>query len=159
MSAQTASPFRRPDDKHVIEDGKTFAPLFDADGLIPAIITDAASGGVLMFAHMNAEALRLTIETGQVHFFSRSRQRLWRKGEDSGNRLVVSELLTDCDQDVVWIKVRIEGHGAACHTGRLSCFYRSVDGLGIPVTGPVGLKEVLTERAFDPAQVYRKPHT
>ena len=114
-----------PVSKRDLEEGRAFTPRFDAAGLIPAIVTDAAGSGVLMFAHMNAEALRLTIETGEAHFWSRSRQSLWRKGETSGNRLLVQELLTDCDQDVIWVKAKLSGD-AACHTGRPSCFYRRV---------------------------------
>jgi phosphoribosyl-AMP cyclohydrolase len=108
-----------------LEEGTAFTPRFDGAGLIPAIVTDASAGGVLMFAHMNAEALQLTIETKEAHFWSRSRQSLWRKGETSGNRLMVQEILTDCDQDVIWIKALLTGD-AACHTGRPSCFYRRV---------------------------------
>jgi phosphoribosyl-AMP cyclohydrolase len=109
-----------------IERGSTFQPKFDADGLIPAILTDAAKGGVLMFAWMNEEALALTMETRIGHFWSRSRGQLWKKGEDSGNVLRVAEILTDCDQDVLWLKAQVEGDGVACHTGARSCFYRSV---------------------------------
>jgi phosphoribosyl-AMP cyclohydrolase len=109
-----------------IERGSTFQPRFDADGLIPAIVTDLRSGDVLMFAWMNAEALAATLETGIGHFWSRSRRRLWRKGEASGNTLRVSEVRTDCDQDVVWLKAEIEGAGVACHTGARSCFYRAL---------------------------------
>jgi phosphoribosyl-AMP cyclohydrolase len=109
-----------------IEQGVAFAPKFDADGLIPAIVTDAASGEVLMLAWMNAEALALTLETRVGHFWSRSRAKLWRKGEDSGNVLEVSELRTDCDQDAIWLKVVVAGDGVACHTGERSCFYRSL---------------------------------
>jgi phosphoribosyl-AMP cyclohydrolase len=109
-----------------VERGLAFRPKFDADGLLAAIVTDAASGQVLMFAWMNAEALALTIETRVAHFWSRSRGRLWRKGEESGNILDVAEVLTDCDQDAVWLKVRVGGDGVACHTGARSCFYRSV---------------------------------
>jgi phosphoribosyl-AMP cyclohydrolase len=118
-------PSGAPLSKLEIEEGTAFAPKFDAAGLIPAIVTDALDGGVLMFAYMNANALQLTLETGEVHFWSRSRQSLWRKGETSGNRLVVQEVRTDCDQDVLWIAARLDG-GAACHTGRRTCFYRSV---------------------------------
>ena len=114
-----------------VEAGLAFQPKFDADGLIPAIVTDAASGNVLMFAWMNAEALALTIETRIGHFWSRSRGRLWKKGEESGNLLRVGELRTDCDQDVLWLKVAVEGSGVACHTGERSCFYRAVP-LGVP---------------------------
>jgi phosphoribosyl-AMP cyclohydrolase len=116
--------------KRELEEGRVFAPRYDSAGLIGAIVTDAAGGGVLMFAYMNAEALRLTLETGEAHFWSRSRQALWRKGETSGNRLLVEEVRTDCDQDVLWVSVKLSGE-AACHTGRRSCFYRRVtpDGL------------------------------
>jgi phosphoribosyl-AMP cyclohydrolase len=114
-----------------VETSLAFQPKFDADGLIPAIVTDAASGDVLMFAWMNEEALALTLETRVGHFWSRSRGRLWKKGEESGNILRVSELRTDCDQDVVWLKATIEGAGVACHTGERSCFYRTLP-LGAP---------------------------
>jgi phosphoribosyl-AMP cyclohydrolase len=109
-----------------IEQGTAFQPHFDADGLIPAIVTDAASGEVLMFAFMNAEALARTLEARIAHFWSRSRRKLWKKGEESGNLLEVSEARTDCDQDVIWLKVKIAGAGVACHTGERSCFYRSL---------------------------------
>jgi phosphoribosyl-AMP cyclohydrolase len=107
------------------EEGSAFAPAFDEAGLIGAIVTDAEGGGVLMFAYMNRQALRLTLESGEAHFWSRSRQSLWRKGETSGNRLLVEEIRIDCDQDVLWLAVRLSGE-AACHTGRRSCFYRRV---------------------------------
>ena len=110
--------------KAEIETGSRFTPLFDAAGLVPAIATDADSGEVLMFAWMNAEALRRTIESGEAVFYSRSRSRLWKKGEESGNLLSVKEVRTDCDQDVVWLLVEVEGDGVACHTGAPSCFYR-----------------------------------
>jgi phosphoribosyl-AMP cyclohydrolase len=102
----------------------SFLPKFGADGLIPAIVTDVKSGNVLMFAHMNEEALRQTISTGVAHFWSRSRARLWKKGEESGNLLKVSEVRTDCDQDALWLAVEVDGDGVACHTGAKSCFYR-----------------------------------
>lgn len=110
-----------------IETGSTFQPKFDADGLISAIVVDAGTGDVLMFAHMNGEALRLTLTSGFAHFWSRSRKRLWKKGEESGNTLAVAEVLTDCDQDVVLVKARVAGDGPACHTGARSCFYRRVE--------------------------------
>jgi phosphoribosyl-AMP cyclohydrolase len=112
--------------KAEVEEGLAFQPKFDADGLIPAIVTAAGTGEVLMFAWMNAEALALTLKTGLGHFWSRSRRALWKKGEESGNFLKVVEMRTDCDQDVVWMSVRVEGDGLACHTGRQSCFYRSI---------------------------------
>jgi phosphoribosyl-AMP cyclohydrolase len=117
-----------------IEQGLAFQPRFDADGLIPAIVTDAASGTVLMLAFMNAEALSLTLETRVTHFWSRSRRKLWKKGEESGNLLEVAEARTDCDQDAIWLKVTVSGAGVACHTGERSCFYRSLP-LG-EVAGP-----------------------
>jgi phosphoribosyl-AMP cyclohydrolase len=109
---------------YTIETTADFRPAFDGAGLIGAIVTDAGSGEVLMFAHMNAEAVERTLATGEAHFYSRSRQRLWKKGEESGNLLRVEEIRTDCDQDVLWLKVRIAGAGVACHTGARSCFYR-----------------------------------
>jgi len=111
--------------KDAVEEGFEFQPRFDGDGLIPAIVT-AGSGEVLMFAWMDREALALTLATGVGHFWSRSRQKLWKKGEESGNLLKVVEVRTDCDQDVVWMRVEVEGDGLACHTGRRSCFYRKL---------------------------------
>lgn len=110
------------------EEGLTFRPKFDASGLVTCVATDAASGEVLMVAHMNEEALRRTIETGEGWYYSRSRKSLWKKGETSGHVQRVVEMRTDCDQDAVWI--RVEQTGAACHTGRRSCFYRAVTGNG-----------------------------
>jgi phosphoribosyl-AMP cyclohydrolase len=110
------------------EETADFAPRFDASGLIPAIVTDAKDGTVLMFAFMNAQSLRLTQETGLAHFWSRSRNSLWKKGETSGEVLKVVEILTDCDQDVLQVKAEPLGTGVSCHTGRRSCFYRRVDG-------------------------------
>jgi phosphoribosyl-AMP cyclohydrolase len=111
-----------------LDETLVFQPRLDAQGLIPAIVTDAGDGRVLMFAHMNEEALRLTRATGLAHFWSRSRQTLWKKGETSGETLRVVSILTDCDQDVLQLIVRPEGRGAACHTGRRSCFYRRLEG-------------------------------
>jgi len=119
-----------------VEQGLSFQPKFDADGLIGAIVSDAATGEVLMFAAMNAEALQLTLTSGFAHFWSRSRRRLWKKGEESGNLLRVSEVRTDCDQDVLWLRVTVEGAGVACHTGARSCFYRKL-------TLPVGTVEAI----------------
>lgn len=110
-----------------IETGQMFQPKFDRDGLIAVIVTDKVSGSVLMFAHMNAEALQRTLISGEVHFWSRSRAKLWKKGEDSGNILTAAEIRTDCDQDVLWISAQIGGVGVACHTGSYSCFYRRLD--------------------------------
>ncbi len=135
-----------------IEEGLAFAPRFDADGLVTCVATDVASGDVLMVAHMNAEALRRTIETGEAWYYSRSRQALWRKGESSGHVQRVVEMRVDCDQDAVWIKV--EQHGAgACHTGRRSCFYRAVP---LGKAGTVTLEFRDADKAFDPNAVYRR---
>lgn len=109
--------------------GLALDPKYDRDGLITAVVTDADSGEVLMLAHMNARALALTVETGLAHFWSRSRQALWKKGETSGNMLAVADIRIDCDQDAVWIKAH--AHGPACHTGQRSCFYRRVTADGL----------------------------
>ncbi|GLU25347.1 phosphoribosyl-AMP cyclohydrolase [Brucella sp. NBRC 12950] len=116
----------QPSDKKAIEEGAVFMPRFDASGLITAVVTDERDGELLMVAHMNEEALRLTLETGIAHYWSRSRNTLWKKGESSGNLQSVIELRTDCDQDALWLKVRVAGDGPTCHTGRRSCFYRQV---------------------------------
>ena len=108
------------------ETGLTLDPKYDANGLITAVATDRATGEVLMLAHMNAEALALTVATGEAHFWSRSRERLWKKGETSGHVLRVADLRVDCDQDAVWLLV--DRQGPACHTGERSCFYRRIDG-------------------------------
>ena len=110
--------------KDELERGSVLAPRFDASGLIAAVATHADTGEVLMFAWMNAEALRLTLDTGLAHYFSRSRQALWKKGETSGQLQQVVEVRVDCDQDAVWLKVRPQGDGGACHVGFRSCFYR-----------------------------------
>jgi len=122
--------------KHELEEGAGFAPKFDADGLIVCITTEAVTGDILMVAYMNRESLALTLETGVAHYWSRSRQALWRKGDTSGQVQTVVEMRTDCDQDAILIKVEAGGDGKACHTGRRSCFYRRVetkDGLHLVV--------------------------
>jgi phosphoribosyl-AMP cyclohydrolase len=116
--------------KFELERGQVLAPRFDASGLIAAVATHAETGEVLMFAWMNAEALHLTVETRVAHYFSRSRNALWKKGETSGQLQLVEEIRVDCDQDAVWIKVRPQGDGGACHVGFRSCFYRIVDEAG-----------------------------
>ena len=109
-----------------LEEGIAFTPRFDANGLIACVTKDASGGQVLMLAYMNAEALRLTLETGVAHYWSRSRQTLWRKGDTSGQVQKVTEIRTDCDQDALLLTVEPGGNGGACHTGRRSCFYRKV---------------------------------
>jgi phosphoribosyl-AMP cyclohydrolase len=133
-----------------LEEGFACKPRFDASGLVTCVATDAATGEVLMVAHMNDEALRKTVATGEAWYFSRSRNALWRKGETSGQTQRVVEMRVDCDQDAVWI--RVEQVGAACHTGRKSCFYRKVEA---GKDGPQ-LSYVDAERLFDPDKVYRK---
>jgi phosphoribosyl-AMP cyclohydrolase len=118
------NPFVSPGQTVELEHGASLTPRFDANGLVACIATHAQTGEVLMLAWMNAEALRLTLSTGLAHYFSRSRQSLWKKGETSGQLQVVRELRVDCDQDAVWIKVEPQGDGGACHTGARSCFYR-----------------------------------
>lgn len=113
-------------DEESIETGTVLSPKFDADGLIVAIAVDSDKGDVLMVAHMNAEALARTIETRAAWFWSRSRKKLWRKGEESGNTLAVTDVRVDCDQDAILLKVRVAGDGVACHQGYRSCFYRGV---------------------------------
>ena len=139
-----------PSDKAALEEGEAFSPRFDRDGLVTAIVTDAGDGTLLMVAHMNAEALALTLETGLAHFWSRSRGTLWKKGETSGNMLRVTEVRTDCDQDAVWLRVEVGGHDATCHTGRRSCFYRTVH----VQDGKATLVQDGSKARFDPAAVY-----
>jgi phosphoribosyl-AMP cyclohydrolase len=133
-----------------VEEGLTFKPKFDASGLVTCVATDAGTGEVLMVAHMNDEALRKTIASGEAWYFSRSRHSLWRKGESSGHVQRVVEMRVDCDQDAIWI--RVEQTGAACHTGRRSCFYRAVTA----GEGGAQLSFVNAERLFDPKDFYRK---
>jgi phosphoribosyl-AMP cyclohydrolase len=134
-----------------VEESTDLAPRFDDRGLIIAVTTDAESGELLMQGYMNAEALQKTIETGEAHYYSRSRQALWHKGATSGLTQTVRELLVDDDQDCIWLKVRVAG-GASCHVGYRSCFYRRV-----PLHGKaaeVALVFTDTEKVFDPQEVY-----
>lgn len=131
-----------------LDETKALQLRFDETGLIPAIVTDARDGALLMFAYMNREALDATLITGHVHFYSRSRKVLWKKGETSGETFAAISIITDCDQDVLQIKVTAEGHGAACHTGRRSCFYRKI------VEGELEFTD--NEKLFNPNFVYGK---
>jgi phosphoribosyl-AMP cyclohydrolase len=137
-----------PSDINDIEEGLGFQPEFDAAGLVTCVATDAATGEVLMVAHMNEEALRRTIASGDAWYYSRSRQSLWRKGESSGHVQRVVEMRMDCDQDAIWI--RVEQAGAACHTGRRSCFYRKVTA----GEGGARLSFVDADKVLDPKAVY-----
>ncbi len=135
-----------------LEEGSIFAPRFDAHGLITVVTIEAGSKDVLMVAHMNAETLGLTLETGIAHYWSRSRKVVWKKGETSGELQEVLELRTDCDQDCLVMTVRQTGRGAACHTGRKSCFYRRVE----TENGAAKLKDTGLPKLFDPKAVYGK---
>lgn len=123
-------------DTAALERGATLSPRFDANGLVAAVAQHADTGEVLMLAWMNAEALKLTLDTGQAHYFSRSRNALWKKGETSGQLQDVVELRVDCDQDAVLLKVRPRGDGGACHVGFRSCFYRAAKADGSLVERP-----------------------
>jgi len=140
-----------------VEEGTDLAPKFDDRGLITAVTTDATSGELLMQGYMNTEALRLTIATGEAHYYSRSRQTLWHKGATSGLVQRVVELLVDDDQDCIWLKVDVAG-GASCHVGYRSCFYRRVpvgsDFAERQEDGRIELEFTDTDKVFDPAEVY-----
>ena len=136
-----------------VEEGLALAPKFDADGLIPCITTDANTGEVLMLGYMNGEALQRTIASGEAHYWSRSRQCLWRKGATSGLAQKVVEMRIDDDQDAVWLRVQVASSGASCHVGYRSCFYRSVE-LGGPPGGPARLVFTESRKTFDPKAVY-----
>lgn len=134
-----------------VEEGNELAPKFDAQGVIPAVTTDHATGELLMHAYMNSEALEATIRTGEAHYWSRSRQCLWRKGATSGLTQKVVDLRIDDDQDCVWLRVEVGGSGASCHVGYRSCFYRSVP-IGNAAGGPLIFRE--EGKTFDPVAVY-----
>jgi phosphoribosyl-AMP cyclohydrolase len=110
--------------KAALEEDMVLAPRFDNNGLVTCVTTDAATGELLMVAHMNAEALERSIATGEAWYWSRSRRELWHKGATSGQIQTIVEMRVDCDQDAIWIKVAVAGDGGCCHTGRHSCFYR-----------------------------------
>ncbi|HEU4985696.1 MAG TPA: phosphoribosyl-AMP cyclohydrolase [Rhizobiaceae bacterium] len=135
-----------------LEEGTVFSPRFDSNGLVTAVVTDAGDGRLLMVAHMNAEALTQTLETGIAHYWSRSRGTLWKKGETSGNVQHVVEILTDCDQDAVELRVNVAGDHATCHTGRRSCFYRRV----MLRKGEVALIDDGSQALFDTEKTYAK---
>ena len=124
---EAALRFPPPGSKAEIEDGTALTPRFGPDGLVTCVATDADTGEILMVAHMDAQALTRTIETGEAWYWSRSRAELWHKGATSGQIQTVAEIRVDCDQDAIWLKVRVAGDGGCCHTGRRSCFYRAVD--------------------------------
>ena len=133
-----------------LEEGIAFAPRFDAHGLVTVVTIEAGTNDVLMLAHMNAAALALTLETGIAHYWSRSRGKLWKKGETSGELQQLVELRVDCDQDALVMTVNQTGRGASCHTGRKSCFYRRAQRSGESVV----LQDTGLPKLFDPKQVY-----
>jgi len=135
-----------------LEEGAAFAPRFDAAGLVTVVTVEAGSNDVLMLAHMNAEALALTLETGLAHYWSRSRGKLWKKGETSGELQQVVELRVDCDQDALVMLVNQTGRGAACHTGRKSCFYRRAE----VSDGIARLTDTGLPKLFDPTEIYQR---
>lgn len=137
-----------------VEEGRELAPKFDKDGLIACVTSDAVSGEVLMLGYMNRQALEKTIQTGEAHYWSRSRQTPWHKGATSGLVQTVQELRIDDDQDAVWLRVRVEGAGASCHVGYRSCFYRRV---GVGAHRQPGDELLFTEshKVFDPEDVYQ----
>ena len=137
-------------DKTILEAAGAFTPKFDGSGLITAVVTDYRDGELLMVAHMNAETLALTLQTGIAHYYSRSRKAIWKKGETSGNLQSVKEIRTDCDQDAIWLKVEVGGHAATCHTGRRSCFYRTVS----LEEGGSQVTVMDDHRHFDPKDIY-----
>jgi phosphoribosyl-AMP cyclohydrolase len=130
MSATSSNSFPAPASKAELEEGTVLSPRFGADGLITCVTTDFATGEILMVAHVNAEALARTIETGEAWYWSRSRGELWHKGATSGQIQTVREMRVDCDQDALLLKVQVAGDGGCCHTGRRSCFYRKVETSG-----------------------------
>ena len=134
-----------------VEEGNMLAPKFNSEGIIPVVVTETDSKLVLMLGYMNKEALDQTILTKEAHYWSRSRETLWKKGESSGMVHKVDEILIDDDQDSIWLKVTIEGLGASCHVGYKSCFYRAVDSIE---NGQVSLNFTESEKVFDPEVVY-----
>lgn len=139
---------RKKTDKETIELGFEFLPKFDSNGLIPCITVDISSKEVLMFAWMNQQALKKTLSTGMATYYSRSRQKLWVKGENSGLVQWVEQVLVDCDQDVIQLRVQVKGEGA-CHNGYRSCFYRAVN-----KESQSKLEYVIDNRSFDPKKTY-----
>ncbi len=151
-----SSPFVARTSVEAVEEWMLLAPKFDAQGLIPVITTDAATGEVLIHAYMNEAALLKTLETGEAHYYSRSRQQLWRKGATSGLVQTVQQLLIDDDRDCLWMKVKVAGSGASCHVGYRSCFYHQIfPGEGrVEANPPIALALTETTKAFDPIAVY-----
>lgn len=153
MSERDETAFAERKTVEQVEEGHELAPKFDADGLLPVVTTDAASGEVLMLGYMNDEALKRTVETGEAHYWSRSRKVLWHKGATSGLVQKVVDMRIDDDQDAVWLAVDVGGSGASCHVGYRSCFYRSIP-TGSAVTPDLRLQYREDAKTFDPLEVY-----
>ena len=139
--------FKKRESVFEVEEGKFLSPKFDKDGLIPVTTSDSGSGELLMHGYMNEEALKKTIETKEAHYWSRSRQKLWKKGDVSGLKQKIIKILVDDDQDCMIIRVNVAGSGASCHVGYKSCFYRVLE-------DKENLKFIETEKLFDPDEVY-----
>ena len=148
-----SGPFAPRDTIEQVEEGHFLAPKFDVRGLLPVVTTDFTSGELLMHGFMNEAALKLTIETGEAHYFSRSREAIWHKGATSGLVQTIAEMRVDDDQDCIWLRVNVGGNGASCHVGYRSCFYRSLPTGELPDT-PVALTYEEDEKVFDPLDVY-----
>jgi len=146
--------FKKRDNIKEIEEGKYLSPKFDENGLIPVVTTDFQTGGILMHGYMNDEALKKTIETKKAHYWSRSRKKIWLKGQVSGFVQIVKEIRIDDDQDSVWLSVDI-GNGASCHVGYRSCFYRSIPLGKIDDGKKIEMKFEEKEKKFDPEKVYK----
>ena len=146
--------FKKRDNIKEVEEGKYLSPKFDENGLIPVITTDFRTGNILMHGYMNYEALKKTIETKEVHYWSRSRKKLWRKGQISGFVQIVKEIRIDDDQDSVWLSVDI-GNGASCHVGYRSCFYRSIPLGKIKNEEELKMEFKEKKKIFDPKKVYK----
>ena len=146
--------FKKRDNIKEVEEGKYLSPKFDENGLIPVITTDFQTGDILMHGYMNDEALKKTIETKEVHYWSRSRKKIWRKGQVSGFVQIVKEIRIDDDQDSVWLSVNI-GNGASCHVGYRSCFYRSIPLGKIKNEEELEMEFKEKKKIFDPKKVYK----
>ena len=146
--------FKKRDNVKEVEEGKYFSPKFDENGLIPVITADYSNGGILMHGYMNAEALKKTIETKEAHYWSRSRQKIWHKGEVSGFVQKIKEIRIDDDQDSIWLSVDI-GNGASCHVGYRSCFYRTIPLGKIKNMEKIEIKFEKKEKVFDPKKIYK----
>tara|TARA_B100001750_G_C15206338_1_gene446039 strand:- start:187 stop:654 length:468 start_codon:yes stop_codon:yes gene_type:complete len=146
--------FKKRENIKEVEEGKYLEPKFDENGLIPVVTSDVKTGDILMHGYMNAEALKMTIETKEAHYWSRSRKKIWHKGKISGFIQIVKEMRIDDDQDSIWLSVDI-GKGASCHVGYRSCFYRSIPLGKITKTDKIKIDFKEKKKVFDPNKVYK----